>query len=376
MKVAYDHQVFIRQSHGGISRYFAELVQNLQHRADVEPTVIAPVHLNEYLLRTGIRQRVRGRFLPLTFRGNGRVVSALNAVLLPYYWLGSKFDVLHETYYSESHRGQCRVRVLTIYDVIHELFPHEFPDSEQISRAKRAAIRRADHVICISETTRQDAIRLLGLAPEQSSVIYLGWSLDGEVASTSPKVAGKSYVLYVGTRNEYKNFGILLEAFASSAVLRQNFDLVAFGGRGFSAAETKEIERVGLTNCVRHVRGDDGLLKAYYRAATAFVYPSRYEGFGIPPLEAMANGCPVACSNAGSICEVVGDATAYFDPDNAEQLRLILERLAQDTRFADDLRAKGFERIKKYSWEKCAAETLAVYERLTSSQPAATGLRS
>jgi glycosyltransferase involved in cell wall biosynthesis len=376
MKIAYDHQIFIRQSHGGISRYFVELVQNLQLRASVEPTVIAPVHLNEYLLRPAVRQRVRGRFLPLTFRGNGRIVGALNAVLLPYYWHGSKFDVLHETYYSRSQQGQGRVRVLTVYDMIHELFPQEFSDSAQISQAKSAAIRRADHVICISETTRQDAIRLLGLAPEQSSVIYLGWSLDGEVASTSPKVAGKPYVLYVGARNEYKNFGILLEAFASSAMLRRDFELVAFGGRGFSAEEAKEIQRAGLTNCVRHVRGDDGLLKAYYRSAAAFVYPSRYEGFGIPPLEAMANACPVACSNAGSICEVVGDAAAYFHPDDADQLRLILERLAQDSRFAEDLRAKGFECIKKYSWEKCAAETLAVYQSLAGSQAASTGLRS
>src|SRR5262245_4912438 len=223
MKVAYDHQVFGRQSHGGISRYFVELVQNLQRRDDVEPTVIAPVHINEYLQRAGVRPRVRGQFLPLTFRGTGRVVGAMNSVLLPFYWLRGKFDILHETYYSRAHHGRCRVRVLTVYDMIHELFPDEFPDSAEVSLAKRAAIQRADHVICISETTRQDAIRLAGLSPERSSVIYLGWSLDGEGTTASREPPKRPYVLYVGTRNKYKNFGVVLEAFASSPLLRTQF---------------------------------------------------------------------------------------------------------------------------------------------------------
>jgi glycosyltransferase involved in cell wall biosynthesis len=364
MRVAYDHQVFSFQKHGGISRYFAELVRNLLLRERVAPTIIAPAHINEYLRQPGIRERVRGGFFPLEFRGRARVVRTLNQALLPLYWQGRGFDIVHETYYSPIARGRGSVRVLTIYDMIHELFSGEFPDSAQVIGAKRAAASRADHVICISQTTQQDAIRLLGIAPERSSVIYLGCSLDAPGVPALRETAPKACVLYVGPRDGYKNFAVLLEAFAASRTLRERFDLVAFGGRPLSPEEQRRIHELGVGERVHRVAGDDRLLTAYYRAAVAFVYPSRYEGFGIPPLEAMAYGCPVACSNAGSIGEVVGPAGAYFDPDDRDGLRFILERLADDTPYANALRTKGFEQIKKYSWARCAAETLQVYERL------------
>lgn len=364
MRIAYDQQVFSLQKHGGISRYFAELVQNLAQRPDVEPTVIAPVFINEYLLRAGVRERVRGRFFPYEFRGNARVARVMNHVLLPFYWAGRHFDIVHETYYSPIARGRGRVRVLTIYDMIHELFPGDFPDTERVRAAKRAAASRADHIICISETTRQDAIRLLGVAPERTSVIYLGCSLESPGLQAAPMDHAPPCILYVGVRSGYKNFQVLLEAYGASQQLRKRYPLVAFGGRPFSAEERHRIDELGLGGRVHQIAGSDALLKAHYRSAVAFVYPSRYEGFGIPPLEAMANGCPVACSNAGSIGEVVGPAGAYFDPDDRDGLQRILERLADDQQYAAELRGKGFAQIKKYSWEECAAQTLATYARL------------
>jgi glycosyltransferase involved in cell wall biosynthesis len=363
MKIAYDHQVFSFQRHGGISRYVVELVQNLLHREDIEPTVIAPVHINEYLRRPGIRERVRGSYLPLAFRGGAKVVGLLNSALLPLFWKGREFDIVHETYYSKALCGRGRVRILTIHDLIHEQFPQDFPDTARVIAAKRAAAERADHIICVSENTRRDAIRLLGIGHERTSVIHLGYSLGFQHADSPGRYLAPC-VLYVGQRGGYKNFEVLLEAFASSPKLRQAFDLVAFGGRSFSTEEQSRIHALGFADRVRQVGGDDALLNAYYRAAVAFVYPSRYEGFGIPPLEAMATGCPVACSNAGSLREVVGPAGAYFDPDDREGLREILERLTDDAVYADELRAKGFEQIKKYSWARCAAETLQTYQRL------------
>jgi glycosyltransferase involved in cell wall biosynthesis len=233
-----------------------------------------------------------------------------------------------------------------------------------VTAAKHAAVRRADHIVCISETTRQDAIRLLGIAPERSTVIYLGCSLDTPVTPLAPEATPAPCILYVGVRSGYKNFLVLLEAFAASKSLPRTVDLVACGGRPFSPEERRRIEELGVAGRVRQMGGSDRLLDAYYRAALAFVYPSRYEGFGIPPLEAMAVGCPVACSDAGSIREVVGDAGAYFEPDDVEGLRTILERLAEDRAYAAELRVKGFAQIQKYSWERCAEETLQLYQRL------------
>ena len=368
MRIAYDQQVFEMQRHGGISRYFTELVRNLGRRAGIEPTVTAPIYINQYLLRPDIRGRVRGAFFPLRFRGEARVARALNKALLPLYWAGRNFDIVHETYYSQACRGRGRVRIMTLHDMIHELFPRDFPDSAQVTAAKHAAVRRADHIICVSETTRRDAIRLLGIAPERSSVIYLGCSLDTPVAQ-APEATPAPCILYVGVRSGYKNFLVLLEAFAASKSLPPTVDLVAFGGRPFSADERRRIEELGVAGRVRQMSGSDRLLEAHYRAAIAFVYPSRYEGFGIPPLEAMAAGCPVACSDAGSIREVVGDAGAYFDPDDVQGLRAILDRLVEDHAFAPELRLRGFAQIRKYSWENCARETLHLYEQLLGVVP-------
>jgi glycosyltransferase involved in cell wall biosynthesis len=364
MRIAYDQQIFEMQRHGGISRYFTELVRNLGQRDGIDPAVIAPVFINQYLLKPDVRRRVRGTFFPFRFRGEARVARAANKALLPLYMAGRNFDIVHETYYSRVRRGRGRVRVVTVYDMIHELFPQDFPDSAQVTAAKHAAVQRADHIICISETTRQDAIRLLGISPEHSSVIYLGCSLDAPAAAAASEATPAPCILYVGVRSGYKNFLVLLEAFAAAKSLPQTVDLVAFGGRPFSAEERQRIEDLGVTGRVRQLSGSDRLLDAHYRAAITFVYPSRYEGFGIPPLEAMAVGCPVACSDAGSIREVVGDAGAYFHPDDVGGLRSILERLAQDRAYAAQLRALGFAQIQKYSWERCAGETLRLYERL------------
>ena len=219
MRIAYDQQIFEMQRHGGISRYFTELVRNLGQRAGIEPSVIAPVFIYLYLLRPDVRGRVRGSFFPFGFRGEARIARASNKALLPLYWAGRHFDIVHETYYSPVRRGRGRVRVVTVYDMIHELFPQDFPDSAQVTAAKHAAVRRADHIICISETTRQDAIRLLGIAPERSSMFPLGYSSIHPLRRRHPKQHFAPCILYVGVRSGYKNFLILLEAFAGSALL-------------------------------------------------------------------------------------------------------------------------------------------------------------
>jgi len=145
--------------------------------------------------------------------------------------------------------------------------------------------------------------------------------------------------------------------------------LIAFGGhprRGPDPdpEERNEIRRLGVTDRVRFESGSDRELAARYQAAAAFIYPSKYEGFGIPPLEAMSHGCPVVCSNAGAIPEVVGDAGVYFDPNNAEELRTALERVLTTEGLQADLRARGYARIAAFSWDKCAAETARIYREI------------
>lgn len=364
MNIVYDHQIFYDQQFGGISRYFYELATGLTRRKDFSISVVAPFHINEYLQHFD-HSLENSSYFKRQFYGAARVRHWGRKLLLPmYYALHANADIVHETYYSMNPIGRGRYRVLTIYDMIHELFPDQFRDDLITSKAKVMAIARADHVICISESTRQDLVRMLGVNPNKTSVVHLGPSLIGcrikqPIANVS---AIKPYLLYVGNRDRYKNFSSLCLAFAGSKVLRENFKIVAFGGVGFYDTEKTIFNKLGIADQVCHVIGGDDLLKAYYCSASLFVYPSLYEGFGIPPLEAMSYGCPVVCSNTSSIPEVVGDAGIYFDPYSVDSIRDAMERVMGSADLRAELFVKGRERLKKFSWEKCVYETANVYK--------------
>jgi glycosyltransferase involved in cell wall biosynthesis len=369
VKVAFDHQIFSFQRYGGVSRYFFELASRLPAHGVSEVSIVAPLYVNNYLAADSDRRFTRGRYVP-PYGAEGvsgvvpGVVLLANRLAAPLAWRGANPDIIHETYYASKPVGKARCRVVTVYDMTHELFAEETLGVRQTTRAKRAAVKRADHVICISENTRRDLVRLYGIDPARTSVVHLGFSLTVEPKALKVDSAGhRPTLLYVGNRLGYKNFETLLQAYCSSPILRE-FELIAFGGHPLLPDERKEISRLGITDRVRFESGPDRELAARYRAAAAFVYPSKYEGFGIPPLEAMSHGCPVVCSNAGSIPEVVGDAGVYFDPNNAEELRTALERVATTEALQADLRARGYARITAFSWDKCAAATAQIYREI------------
>ena len=369
MKVAFDHQIFAFQRYGGVSRYFFELASRLPAHGVSEVSVVAPLYVNNYLATDSGRRFTRGKYVPpYTAKGLSGVVPGVvllaNQLAAPLAWRGANPDIIHETYFAHKPVGKARRRVVTVYDMTHELFAKETLGARQTSRAKRAAVKRADHVICISENTRRDLVRLYGIDPARTSVVHLGYSLTVEAdALKADSSEHRPTLLYVGSRTGYKNFEALLQAYASSPILRE-FELIAFGGHPLLPDERKEVSRLGITDRVRFESGSDRELAARYRAATAFIYPSKYEGFGIPPLEAMSHGCPVVCSNAGSIPEVVGDAGVYFDPNNPEDLRTALERVATTEGLQADLRARGYARIAAFSWDECAAATARIYREI------------
>jgi glycosyltransferase involved in cell wall biosynthesis len=173
---------------------------------------------------------------------------------------------------------------------------------------------------------------------------------------------GEPYVLFVGKRRGYEDFEALLRAYAGAAALQREHLLVCFGDSPFSRGELRLIERLGIAReRVRHAAGGDAVLAAHYRHASLFVYPSRYEGFGMPPLEAMSLDCPVVCSNAASLPEVVGDAARMFDAGDAGALRAAMEAVLGSRELAAQLRRRGGERVKRFSWERCARQTRAIY---------------
>jgi glycosyltransferase involved in cell wall biosynthesis len=296
----------------------------------------------------------------------GRFVAAANRVLSPPLLCFFTPSIVHETYYRErSFAPRDLPVVLTVYDMIHEKFSREFSRSDITSRAKRAAVARAAKVICISESTRRDLIDLFSVPEDKAVTIHLGVSPPPASASQPIRPPGPPFFLYVGPRSSYKNFDRLLVALRSSPVLRREHDLVAFGGGPFTRTERIRIESLGFRpGQVRQVSGGDDELFRMYRAASAFVYPSLYEGFGIPPLEAMSVGCPVACSNASSLPEVVGSAAVLFHPTQIDSIRQAIEAVASDSSLRSSLIDRGRVRASELTWDKCAAETVNLYRGL------------
>jgi glycosyltransferase involved in cell wall biosynthesis len=367
MRVAYDPQIFCGQKYGGISRYFCELASRIANNHQVDIKIAAPMSINAYLeslpkrIVSGFRSPLSENQLKLPQRIAG---IALGDILLRH----MQPDIVHETYYLKYPIGPRKaVRVLTIYDMIHEKFESQFQYGNKTSIHKSIAAKRSDHIICISEHTKKDAIEILGIDPNKISVIHLGFDLTSNCVGEEKveRNINKPYLLYVGSRGGYKNFSTLLEAFATSVLLKSEFRLVCFGGGSFDTQELSLIKSFNLNQeQIIQVSGDDSKLAIYYQQASLFVFPSLYEGFGIPPLEAMSYNCPVVCSNTSSIPEVVGDAGKYFDPNNVKNMQETIEHVIQSPETQNSLINSGKERLKQFSWDKCASETLTTYRSL------------
>lgn len=368
MKIAFDHQIFGWQEYGGISRYAYELAAELSTSCEQEVAIISPLYVNRYLDNAPQQLKIQGLQAP-AFKRSGRVYRAINYLLARPAIERYEPDIVHETYYAAiGVAPRCAKVVLTVYDMIHERFPEYFSVASPTRREKALAVARADHVICISEQTRLDLIEFLGVSSAKISVVHLGFSLTAAPQLASENGASsRQYVLYVGSRTGHKNFVGLLKAYAGSQLLKDEFDLVCFGGGEFTTMERQLINELGISSGnVRQVSGDDSLLGFYYQAARAFVYPSLYEGFGIPPLEAMSFSCPVICSNTSSIPEVVGDAAVQFDPTNYEAMQKAIESVVVNDNLRKQLIQRGDERVGCFSWKRCARETLDVYRRVCS----------
>ena len=368
MKIAFDQQVFLLQEYGGISRYICSLAKELALMPDVQTQVVAPLHFNRNL--AALKHLAGARyFLPKVNSKLFRPLAFTSRHLARRLISRFRPDILHETYYSfDDYQPTGAKLVLTVYDLIHERYPELFERSHMTTGPKKAAAQRADHVICISESTRRDVIEFCDVPPEKTSVVYLG--VDVEFIRASERTAGRlgpprPFLLYVGARGGYKNFDRFFRAFAQSARLKSEFDLVCFGGGPLRSDELKAASELGLRQGqLTHRGGSDALLAQLYSEAEALVYPSLYEGFGIPPIEAMAVGCPVITSNTSSLPEVVGNAGEYFDPNDQAAIMQAMERVVGSPTRRAELIALGLQQYRQFTWEKCARETHEIYRNL------------
>lgn len=365
LRVLYDHQIFSEQRYGGISRYFFELMRRLPALGG-EACLSLKLSNNTYLRRSGLGA---GAVFcgDWKFRGKNRLMNLLNERASRARLRSGDCDIFHPTYFNPYFLAELRGKpfVLTVYDMIHELFPGNFssPREKLMSSWKRALAERAARIITISETTRKDLVRLYGLDPEKIIPIHLANSLEpgsAERPENFPFQPG--FLLFVGERAGYKNFAGMCRGLAP-LLAAENIPLVCAGGGDFSPAEEALFRELGIKR-ITCLRAGDGELAWLYGNAAALVLPSLYEGFGIPVLEAFACRCPAILAGAGSLPEVGGDAALYFDPADAAGLRLAAARVLGDPALREDLRRRGAERLKLFSWDLTAGKTMRVYRAL------------
>lgn len=357
-RVLYDHQAFEMQRFGGISNYFHELIRHIGMETE----------LSLFLSNNYYRKDACRIFVPsLPYKWFKSPIKAINRWYSLRKIASDTYDLFHPTYYHPYFLKEIGKKpyVLTVHDLNHELFPHLFPNAAQLCAWKKEVIGHAAHVIAISENTRRDLLRFYPLDPQRITVVYHG------VTSFNPLVnrldLPERYLLYVGARGGYKNFDRLLLAFQQVAKRDDTLQLICVG-KPFKPREWQYVRELGIAGQLRPMQVGEDDLGQLYRQALLFVYPSLYEGFGMPILEAYANHCPVALSHASCFPEIAGEAGAYFDPESVDSIRTTIEMLLQSEAKRTTLVTAGEERLQRYSWEKTAARTQAVYERLINSK--------
>lgn len=379
MKVLYDPQAFDMQTHGGVSRCFAELYA---HRpAFVDASISIKGTNNVYLKDLGFPEagdvykhflcakdtKLKHFLFKLTYNLKyGKFSRWDKRPLINQYETESvikkgDFDIFHPTFFDDYFLPFLGKKpfVITVHDMIPEIFSMDHSQAKQ----KLAVIPKAAHIIAVSGQTKKDLVRIMNVPEEKVSVVYHGADEEPYIPSSTAPFA-EEYILYVGIRYEYKNF----KAFCKSCVgiLKRHPQLkIVCTGVPFSPEEIQLFESLGIKDRMVHrfVQTRQELFDLYHYAIT-FVYPSKYEGFGIPILEAYKADCPVMLNRASCFPEIAGDAAVFFDlnsekSDFEEQFET-LYRLTGDER--GELIQRQRERMKLYSWSKSAAQLADVYK--------------
>jgi glycosyltransferase involved in cell wall biosynthesis len=361
IRVSYDAQIFRMQRRGGISRYFTELM--CAYRSEpilgVQPVVRSRLIASRSLAEAGLGRR---------WRVHPRLLHYAAPVLPSGPRSHRGMDLVHQTFYlPRDLEGSWVVpRITTIHDMIPELMPEFFPQGNPHG-AKREYVLFSSGLIFVSETSRRDLFRLFGPQDIPTAVTHLA---PGRTfyPRPSPSAHCDQYVLFVGLRGGYKEFDTLLRALGQ--IRSPSLSLVAVGGGAFNDRELARVEELGLLGRVRQESCDDDELASLYSCADALVVPSRYEGFGLPVVEAMASGCPVVLSDIDVFREVADEAARYFPVGDFDALAALLDQIHGDAELRRTSREMGLVRIKDFTWSRTAQTTANLYREVLGNCPA------
>ncbi|HEX9006648.1 MAG TPA: glycosyltransferase family 1 protein [Bacteroidota bacterium] len=394
MKILYDHQIFERHRVGGISRYFADLLAQLTATGDASWDLALRFSDNQYLDRlpsVGAVRSIRGEFQDfcggLRFRGKRRLYDAylrwfparrfqnVNREESLRKIAAGDFDLFHPTYYDPYFLEAIGAKpfVLTIHDMIPELYCEQYPLDDPTAAWKRMLVGRAAGIIAVSENTKKDLVEILGVSAAKVTVVHHGTTYAPAASAPSvgalPALSGR-YLLYIGTREGYKNLYFFLLATADLFAREEDLSLVCTG-HPFTGEEMEFLRSLGLADRVLFRAVNEQDLPAVYAQAAALIFPSLYEGFGFPVLEAFACNCPVIASAGSSLPEVAGDAAVYIEPKNPLSIRSAVTRVLHDATLRAALVRKGAERVKCFTVPAMADRTVQFYRQVLEGRTAA-----
>lgn len=376
MKILYDTQIFDAQKFGGISRYHYEIIKRLEQNQYQLPIMFTN---NEYIKNSSLftiesdKSGYDSFFPGKSFKGKHKLYN-LKKKLFPIpssnkdevikKIVNQDFDVFHPTYYDPYFLDYIGKKpfVITIHDMIYEKYPEFFNDGQITIHNKKILAKKATHIIAISEKTKEDIIDFYNVDEKKITVIYHGSSLHPlkqDFSINFNKTYGK-YILFTGSRTLYKNFYFMVEAL-SDLLIQNNLNIVCTGS-SFTNNELDFFEKNNVLDHIFHFYASDDELFELYHQATLFIFPSYYEGFGIPILEAFEAECPIICANASCFPEIAQDAAYYFDPKSKKNLIEIVNKALITNNSKKIMLGKNL--LNNYTWEKSAFKHIEVYNKV------------
>ena len=334
--------IFALQRFGGVSKYIYEISKNIKSKRNIKLIKLPLFHYNEnaknYNFFIDTNSNILKKIIILI---NTLFKFFIKYFFYNYYFINSYFEI------------EKKNAVTIVYDLIPELIiPHSFSKSFLLKR--KNTINNSNYIITISKNTKKDIENYFNINPSKIKIIYPGGFTKNFLRKNYKKkiklnnAIPSNFYLYVGNRKEYKNFKIIMEASKILKKMNIDYKFVIYGGGEFNNEENFFLKKNNIEKYFIKVDGDNNFLYSLYSKAKCLIYPSKYEGFGIPIIEAFQSYCPVITTKMGSIPEVAKDAALYFDPDDAYDLIKKLELLDSYSKINV---IKGFKISKKFDWE-------------------------
>lgn len=365
MKVFYDHQIQTLQVKGGISRYFNFLERELSK--DQNFNIINSTIFSNNLYIEGPTE-IKKFFRDFEFKGKYFLLNAINQYITSKKLKNLKYDLFHPTYYDPYFLDFVKTPyIVTVHDMIHEIFPEYFPVADQVAAHKRKTILNAERIIAISNTTKKDLVNILKVKEDIVDVVHHAYYPTSENIESRPFNCPNRYVLFVGDRHTYKSFKASLPGLGTF-LKRNNIILYCAGGNRFSQSEIELINHLDLNHFIVQKNVSEKELNWLYKNAIFFIFPSKYEGFGLPILEAFKNKCPCLLYSSECFREIASTGALFFKEHS--ELDMICEELYKSEQLQNELIVEGERLLLKFSPVNTLTNTKNVYRKAISTKNA------